>query len=36
MDENHEKCHSIMPQMPHNNCTGYGIGKDAAACDWNE
>ena len=36
MDLNHEKCHSIMLKMEHNNCTGYGIGKDASACDWEQ
>ena len=35
MDLNHELCHSVMAFPQHNNCTGYGIGKDAAACDWN-
>ena len=32
----HEKCHSIMRLPEHNNCKGYGIGKDASACDWDQ
>ena len=29
-----EQCHSL-GLYEHNNCTGYGIGKDKSACNWN-
>lgn len=35
MDLFEEQCHSI-GFMEHNNCSGYGIGQDASACDWRE
>ena len=35
MDLYEELCHSI-GFKEHNNCTGYGIGKDASACDWDQ
>ena len=31
----HEKCHALLGRK-HNNCQGYGLGKDESACDWNE
>jgi hypothetical protein len=31
----HEQCHVILGTA-HNNCAGYGIGKDESACNWKE
>ena len=32
-ERNHERCHAIKGRL-HNNCSGYGIGKDESACNW--
>ena len=32
---NHEKCHALLGRK-HNACSGYGIGKDESACNWDK